>query len=56
MLAKLVQGRAADAIPKRMSDAIRQQAPIVVMWVRPHSLFRDNDEDRPVSYLQDHDR
>jgi hypothetical protein len=50
MLATMVQGRATDAIPKRISEAIRQQTPIVVMRVLPHSWFRDNDEERPACY------
>jgi len=50
VLAKLAEGRAPDAVPKRISDAIRQQTPIVVMWILPPSLFRDSDQDRPASY------
>jgi hypothetical protein len=49
ILARLVEGGPAGSVPKRISDAISQQTPIVVMWSLPPSLF-DRDEDRPASY------
>jgi hypothetical protein len=50
VLARLVAGQPADSVPKRIADAVRQQTPIVVMWVLPASLFSNGDPSRPPSY------